>query len=102
MNINIYDEKFAERRSEYGIYSSDCEIYDDAIIMNSPKKGIYVILDRNYNTIGIHKVEFATMHLTKEDIVKGYSELYDLVDKESGCYFSYPFENLSLKQIIDL
>lgn len=102
MNINIYDEKFVERRSEYGIYSSDCEIYDDAIIMNSPKKGIYIILDRNYNTIGIHKVEFATMHLTKEEIAKGYNELYDLVDKESGCNFLYPFDKLSLKQIMEL
>lgn len=102
MNINIYDEKFVERRSEYGIYSSDCEIYDDAIIMNSHKNGIYVILDRNYNTIGIHKVEFATMHLRKEEIAKGYNELYELVDKESGCNFLYPFDKLSLKQIMEL
>lgn len=99
---NIFNEKFVRRRSEYGIHWEDCEIYEDTIIMNSPKNGIYVILDKNYNTIGIHKVEFATIHLTKEEIAKGYSELYDLVDKESGCYFSYPFENLSLKQIIEL
>lgn len=101
-NKIIFDEKFVRRRREYGIHWEDCEIYDNTIIMNSPKNGVYVILDKNYNTIGIHKVEFATMHLTKEDIAKGYSELYDLVDKESGCYFSYPFENLSLKQIMEL
>lgn len=80
----------------------DFEVYNDTIILNTPIKDIHVLLDKDYHTIGIHKVDPATMHLTMEEISELYANLYNLVDKTKGYCFSYPFQNLSLKEIIDI
>lgn len=96
------DFKFRNKFREYGIAYDNYEIYDNAILLYTPKTHTYVILDKNYNTIGIHKVEFANFHLTEEEIAEGYYELSNEIDESHGCCFKYPFSNLSLKQIIDI
>lgn len=98
----IDDENFRERCSEYGLDWQNFEIYNDVIVLNAPKKGIYVLFDKNYNTIAIHRIEFANMHLTMEQIVEVYSQLYSYIDEKDGCSFSYPFQNFSLKQLVEL
>lgn len=101
-NELINDMNFRFRCCDYGLNWDDFEAYGEVIILNTSKKGIYVLLDKNYNTIGIHKVEFANMHLSKEQLADGYTELYNLVDKDSGYSFPYPFQNFSLKQIVEI
>lgn len=96
------DENFRKRCSEYGLDWQNFEIYNDVIVLNAPKKGIYVLFDKNYNTIAIHRIEFANMHLTMQQIVEGYSQLYNYIDEKDGYSFSYPFQNFSLKQLVEL
>lgn len=95
------DMKFICKYLNYGLYG-DFEIYKDTIILNSPIKDIYVLFDKDYNTIGIHKVEPKTKHLTMEEISELYTNLYNLVDEKKNYCFSYPFQNFSLKEIIDI
>ena len=51
------DFAFSSKCIAYGLDWNDFNIYKDTIILNSPKKDIFVLLDDNYNTIGIHKME---------------------------------------------
>lgn len=101
-NELINDMNFRFKCSEYGLDWMNFEICGEVIILNTPKRGNYVLFDKNYNTIGVHKMEFANMFLSKEDIAEGYTELYNLVDEASGCCFPYPFQSFSLKQIVEL
>lgn len=98
----INDMNFRRKCCEYGLDWMNFEIYGDVILLNTSNKYVYVLLDKNYNTIGIHKVEFANMHLTKQQITDGYNEIYNLIDESEGYCFPYPFQNLSLKQIVNL
>lgn len=96
-----YDEKFKSKCLEYCL-DVNYEIYNYTIILKAPIKDVYVLFDSHYNTIGIHKVEPANMHLTMEEISELYTNAYNLVDEKKGHCFSYPFQNLSLKEIIDI
>lgn len=96
------DMNFRSKCLSYGLDWSDFKIVGECLIVNSPKKGIYVILNKNYNTIGIHKVDEGNKHFTDEELVEGYSELYDYVDIDRGLSFPHPFEQFSLKQIMEL
>lgn len=98
--LNDYNFRF--RCSEYGIDDSDFELCNDVIILNTPKKGLYVLMNKKYDTIGIHETEFSNMHLTQREIAEGYMELHDMVDEKLGCILPYPFQNLSLRQIVEL
>ncbi len=98
------DEIMNDRRfrSKCGIFGIDWEkfnIYEDTIILNSPKKGIFVLLDDSYNTMGI--IESENEQEIKHLLLK-YKELYNHSDKESGLEFAYPFQNFSLKQVNQL
>lgn len=68
--------------------------YESGYVIKSAREGIYVLLDNNYNVIGIRK--YNTM-LGKE--VKMELECY-----ENGLFpkLSYPFNNYTIKDIIDL
>ena len=39
----------------YRLDWNDFEIYDDIILLNTPKDEIFVLFDKNFNTIGIEK-----------------------------------------------
>ncbi len=47
-NIN-----FKQKCSEYGLSWENAKIYGNVILINTPIEGLYVIFDKNYNTIGI-------------------------------------------------
>ena len=98
----INDINFRLACRNYGLDWDNFEIYDDVIIINSPKKSIYVLLDKNYNIIGIHKVKPETMHFSKREIASGYVELYSTLNEDDRFKLHYPFESFSLKQIVDI
>ena len=98
----INDMNFRRKCCEYGLDWMNFEIYGDVILLNTPSKWVYVLLDKNYNTIAVHKVEFYNMHLDKKEITNDYDEIYNLIDESVGCCLPFPFQNLSLKQIVNL
>lgn len=100
--IIINDINFRLACRNYGLDWDNFEIYEDVIIINSPKKSIYVLLDKNYNIIGVHKVKPATIHFSKREIARGYNELYSTLNEDDRFKLHYPFESFSLKQIVDI
>lgn len=100
--IIINDINFRLACRNYGLDWDNFEIYDDVIIINSPKTFIYVLLDKNYNIIGVHKVKPATIHFSKREIARGYNELYSTLNEDDRFKLHYPFESFSLKQIVDI
>lgn len=93
---------FRRKCCEYGLDWMNSEIYGDVILLNTPSKWVYVLLDKNYNTMAVHKVEFHNMHFEKKEITSDYDEIYNLIDESVGCCLPFPFQKLSLKQIVDL
>ncbi len=101
-NELISDMNFRQKCLDYGLYWKNFSIYNDTIILNSRKNNIFVLLDEHYNTIGIPKVEHYSSARTIQDYVISYKALYGFVDQEDGISFLYPFQNFSLKQIVEL
>lgn len=99
----VNDIRFRQRCAEYGLDWEKCEIYGDVILLNTPKLALYVLFDKNYNTIGVELCNFYK-YSNKEDMVKSkfyeYCNFTDVV--MFGEKFGYPFEKFTLKQIIDL
>lgn len=101
-NELINDMNFRKACTAYGLDWQNFNVYENIIILNSPKKDVFVLLDDHYNTIGIPRIEYSSPARTIEEYAIGYKELYDYVDEEEKFIFPYPFQNLSLKQIIEL
>ncbi len=101
MDKNKIRDDFAFRSKcvSYGLDWSEFNVYKDIIILNSPKKDIFVLLDANYNTIGIHKLEYNNQMKSIEEYATKYRDLYNYVDYNNK---PYHFQNFSLKQIVDL
>jgi len=97
------DIKFKQRCGAYGLNYENCEIYDDVILLNTPTFGLYVLFDKNYNTIGVEYFDFYR-YKSKEEFVKDkYYEYCNFTDTlPFGSTFDYPFDNFTLKHIIDL
>lgn len=96
--IIMNDMDFRFKCLEYGFDWSKFEIINDVIVLKSPAKNIYVFFDKNYNTIGIYSSLEDNKEWDIEDIVKLYGELYNDIEEKTP----YPFQNYSLKQIVDL
>lgn len=94
------DMRFRMVCYSYGISWSDFQIYDNVIILNSPKPNILVLLDENYNTIGIYdrNIEIDNQIITLGEIIGEYKQEYGTVNNK----LPYPFQNYSLEQIVDL
>lgn len=95
------DEKYREACSKYGLDWEACEIYDEVILLNTPIEDLYVIMDKSYNIIDIDM--FAYEFERKEYFSNkyyGYCNFTDIMPY--GFNFGYPFEEFTLKQIIDL
>lgn len=103
-NEIINDVYFKRECNKYGLDHQNCEIYDEAILLNTPLQDLYVIFDKNYNTIAVEKFNSTDSKESKIDFARRkvfeYSNFNDNV--LCGERFGYPFENLTLKQIIDL
>lgn len=102
-NEIMNDIAFKQQCRKYGIYWENCEVYDNVILLNTPIKDLYVIFDKNYNTIAIDKLE-SDMQQSKIDFAKRkyykYCNFTDIFP--FGEEFDYPFEDFTLKNIIDL
>lgn len=92
MAINI--SSLSQKCSKYGLPYQNAKTYDDIIVVSTPTKGLYVILNENYNTIGIEKITNQRL----EEFVSDFYEKYSTNSKR----FNYPFENYTLKIFIDL
>ncbi len=92
MAINI--SNLSQKCSKYGLPYQNANTYDDIILVSTPTKGLYVILDENYNTIGVEKITSQNL----EEFVSDFYEKYSTNSKR----FDYPFENYTLKNFIDL
>lgn len=92
MAINI--SNLSQKCSKYGLPYQNAKTYDDIILVSTPTKGLYVILDENYNTIGVEKITSQRL----EEFVSDFYEKYSTNSKR----FDYPFENYTLKNFIDL
>lgn len=97
------DIKFKQMCGLYGLDWENFEIYDDVILLNTPTLGLYVLFDKNYNTIGVDIIDFSKFS-DKCDFVKNkyyeYSNFIGSMPFDDG--FGYPFEKFTLKNIIDL
>ena len=104
MDKNTIRDNFAFRSKcvAYGLNWNNFEVYEDIIILNSPKKDIFVLLDNNYNTIGIHKLKQGNQTKSIEEYAIKYRDLYNYSGYNNGLDLPYPFQNFSLKQIVDL
>ena len=97
---NIIKDKYFRRACvSYNIDSQDFSIVENTIVLKSPKENIVVLLDENYNTIGIcDKNDVIVTGITTEKIVKAYRDLYESSDGR----LPEPFQDLSLKQLVDI
>ena len=105
----IRDIKFRQRCTSYGLNWSQFKIVQISdenyiIALNDPIKNIYVLFDKNYNTISMEKGDWIK---SREDLEKFVNSRY-VMYTNLPCVFStrknfgYPFNELTLKQIIDL
>ena len=95
----INDMKFRHKCCDYGLDWEDFNIIDDTIILNTSKDNILVILDEHYNIINIYdKNKEISKVAPIEKRIKEIKELYE----NAYVKLPYPFENLSLKQIVEL
>ena len=99
-NDLINDFNFRQKCGEYGLYWENAEIYGNVILINTPIEGLYVIFDKNYNTIGVEKNEYQDEEQFANVFYERYSEFTDLLP--FGESFDYPFQNYTLKNFVDL
>lgn len=93
------DKKFKQKCNKYGLDYESFEIYDNVILLNTKTPNLYVLFDKNYNTIGIEKTEEKIEELIK---IKYYEYSNYTDNKAYREIFPYPFENYTLKNILDL
>lgn len=96
------DVKFREACSKYGLDWENCEVCDDVILLPTPIKYLYVIMDKNYNVFDLDKCVYELEGKEySEKKYYGYCNFTDILPYKKT-HFGYPFEKYTLKQIIDL
>lgn len=98
----MQDMKFREACGKYGVNWNNCEVYDEVIVLNTPIDNLFVLMDKNYNTFCIDKLksEFEDLEDFIEEKYCTFCNYTDIVP--FGENFGYPFEEFTLKNIIDL
>ncbi|MGN1323551.1 MAG: hypothetical protein ACI4VT_06105 [Bacilli bacterium] len=101
-NEIINDIKFRQQCGRYGLDWEKFQIYNDIILLDTPTKSLYVFMDKNYNVFGIE--EWDPLIKTFPSFVNGkcyeYLTYTSVFEYEDG--FNYPFQEYTLKQLIDL
>lgn len=92
------DLKFIRRCSEYGLNVEDAEVFEDVITVKTPKEKLYVIFDKDFNTIGIEENIFNETKIFAEDFYEEYCRFCDVLPR--GKNFGYPFESFTLRDFI--
>lgn len=105
----INDIKFRQRCGAYGLDWSKFEFFyfpnkNYIISLTEPIGDIYVLFDKNYNTICIEKCDWINDYEDLKNFVKAKYDIHCNLPNifPFGKKFGYPFEELTLKQIIDL
>ena len=99
----ISDSKFKQQCGKYGLDWEHCQVYNDIILLDTPTKWLYVFMDKNYNVIGVEYWDPLLIHTFSSFIKEKYYEystFTSVFEYEDG--FDYPFQEYTLKQIIDL
>lgn len=93
------DAKFKQKCNEYGLNYPNIHAFENIILLSTPIEGLYIILDKNYNTIGIEKNASQKLELFANDFYEKYSK--SIEETPSNKLFEYPFENYTIKKFID-
>lgn len=107
-NEILNDMKFRQICENYGLDWNKFNIYyfkkDFVILLNVPNKDIYLLLDKNYNIFCIEKNDLINDYKDMKYFVKARYDnyCYSIEDLNLWENFVYPFEKLTLKQILDL
>lgn len=97
------DGKFRNKCHQYGLDWEEFWILDDIIVVSSPKENTYVLFDEKYNVIGIcdnYKFKIDSEYTKK--VFEGAKSIYDNVSESIYLRLPYPFNKLSLKEIVEL
>lgn len=96
------DMKFIQVCDKYGVYWGNCDVYGELIVLNTPITDLFVIMDKNYNTIGVEYIDLDVEDLEEylSNKYYGYCNFTDVLP--CGDNLGYPFEEFTLKNIIDL
>lgn len=94
------DLKLIRRCSEYGLDIEDAEVFDDVITVKTPKEELYVLFDKDFNTIGIEENIFNDTRTFAEDFYEEYCRFCDVLPR--GKNFGYPFESFTLRDFIHI
>ena len=105
----INDINFREKCCNYELNWDDFIIRqfsndDYIILLHSQNHSVYVLLDKNYNTIGVERCDSIKNDETALEFAAiKYCEYCNFTDDVPfGENFGYPFETFTLKQVIDL
>jgi len=93
----INDMKFRQLCMECGLNLEDIVVCDDIILLSTPAPYTYILLDKNYNIV--HMGSYRYYDNLSKFIERHISNYCNNSIGGSDCY---PFENFTLKQIIDI
>lgn len=97
----INDMKFRHTCSTYGFDWEKFEICNNVIIVSSYiNQNLFLLLDENYNIIGIHKINNSKNVI--EETAKKYNEYHNNEINTSKNKLPIPFQKYSMKQLLDL
>lgn len=96
------DMEFRRKCCNYGLSWSDFIIFDNTIILKTPRKDTYVLLDDKYNIVGIPQINLSNPNKKIEDEIIKYNNSHNNVDKDGENVFLPPFQSLSIKQLLEL
>lgn len=96
----LASEDFKRECDKYGLYNVDAEAFNNVILVRTPIDGLHILLNNNYETIGVEKINPAyeiTFANTYYDKISTHDET-----NQFGKIFDYPFENYSLNDFFTL
>lgn len=96
------DMDFRSKCVSYGLDWDNFFIKDNTIVLNTPKQNVFVLLDENYNTIGVHSNNSEKPEEKVKRCIRTYNKIYTDADNDYGYELPYPFQNYSLKQFLDI
>ncbi len=98
-NELLRDMNYRNSCTKYGIPWDNPRVFEDMIILDTPKKNIFVLEDEHYNTIGIYeKIDKLNEIMTVSERLRYYKQNY----KSTRDKLVYPFQRTSLSQLVRL
>ena len=97
----LHSDKFKDTCNLFGINWLDFNIVNNAIVVPN-NNNLLFIFDENYNIFGIYEPKFYNQNMSEEAIVKHYYDVYSNVDSSLNTVLPYPFQQLSIKDVMDI